>query len=388
MVANIKKGRSMIKNVLISLDSFKGSISSKEANIQLQKGIESINPQLNIKCVPIGDGGEGTIESIIEELDGDIKMITSVNSKDNPIDVSIGLVGDKIFIQSSNIIGLDRLTEKPNAYVDSSRGLGIVIEKALEYNPSEIIVTLGGSAISDMGIGMLDYLGANFYDKDSVKFSPKGTDGLINIHSLDFIDLNNEVFNTKFTILSDVENTLLGKNGCIYVYGEQKGLNKKDFNAIDKEISRVSSMIEEEIGKEFSNAKFSGAAGGLGFAFMSIFNARSFSGIEKILEITKMEDKIIKSDLIITGEGSMDLQTYHGKAPIGISNLAKKHNKLCFAVTASNNLINENYEEYFDYIFNLQNKPMDLDSSIKYSSELLYYQGRQVARIINLINKI
>lgn len=377
----------MIKNVLISLDSFKGSISSKEANIQLQKGIESINPQLNIKCVPIGDGGEGTIESIIEELNGDIKTITSVNSKNKPIDVSVGLVGDKIFIESSNVIGLDRLTEKPNAYVDSSRGLGIVIEKALEYNPSEIIVTLGGSAISDMGIGMLDYLGANFYYKDGVKFSPKGTDDLKNIHSLDFIDLNNEVFNTKFTILSDVENTLLGKNGCIYVYGEQKGLNKKDFNAIDKEIFRVSSMMEEEIGKEFSKAKFSGAAGGLGFAFLSIFRASAFSGIERILEITKIEEKIINSDLIITGEGSMDLQTYHGKAPIGISNLAKKHNKLCFAVTASNNLINENYEENFDYIFNLQNKPLDLNYSIRNTSELLYLQGKQIARIIELINK-
>ncbi|WP_311488124.1 glycerate kinase [uncultured Helcococcus sp.] len=377
----------MIKNVLISLDSFKGSISSKEANIQLQKGIESINPQLNIKCVPIGDGGEGTIESIIEELNGDIKTIKSVNSKNKPIDVSIGLVGDKIFIESSNIIGLDRLTEKPDAYVDSSRGLGIVIEKALEYSPSEIIVTLGGSAISDMGIGMLDYLGSNFYNKEGVKFSPKGTDDLKKIHRLDFIDLEKEIFNTKFTILSDVENTLLGKNGCIFTYGEQKGLDRKDFEDIDKEIARISSMMEEELGKKFSEYKFSGAAGGLGFAFMSIFKARSFSGIEKILEITKIEEKIITSDLIITGEGSMDLQTYHGKAPIGISNLAKKHNKLCFAVTASNNLINENYEEYFDYIFNLQNKPLDLDYSIRNTSELLYLQGKQIARIIELINE-
>ncbi|WP_103981917.1 glycerate kinase [Helcococcus massiliensis] len=376
----------MIKNVLISLDSFKGSISSKEANIQLQKGIESINPQLNIKCVPIGDGGEGTIESIIEELNGDVKTITSVNSKNKSIDVSIGLVGDKIFIESSNVIGLDRLTEKPDAYVDSSRGLGIVIEKALEYSPSEIIVTLGGSAISDMGIGMLDYLGANFYNKEGVKFSPKGTDDLKKIHHLDFIDLNNKISNTKFTILSDVENTLLGKNGCVYIYGEQKGLNIKDFNDIDKEISRVSSMLEDEIGEEFTKAKFSGAAGGLGFAFMAIFKARAFSGIERILEITKIEEKIINSDLIITGEGSMDLQTYHGKAPIGIANLAKKHKKICFAVTASNNLITENYEEYFDYIFNLQYKILGLDYSIKNSSELLYLQGKQIARIVGLIN--
>lgn len=377
----------MIKNVLISLDSFKGSISSKEANIQLQKGIESINPKLNIKCVPIGDGGEGTIESIIEELNGDIKTIKSVNSKNKPIDVSIGLVGDKIFIESSNVIGLDRLTEKPNAYVDSSRGLGIVIEKALEYSPSDIIVALGGSAISDMGIGMLDYLGANFYNKEGIKFSPKGTDGLKKIHHLDFINLKKEIFDTKFTILSNVENELLGKNGCIYVYGEQKGLNKKDFNDIDKEISRVSSIIEEELEKEFSKTKFSGAAGGLGFAFMAIFNAQAFSGIERILEITKIEEKIINSDLIITGEGRMDSQTYNGKAPIGISNLAKKHNKICFGVTASNELINENYEEYFDYIFNLQYKPLDLDYSIKNSSELLYFQGKQIARVIQLVNK-
>lgn len=219
---------------------------------------------MNIKCVPIGDGGEGTIKSIIEELNGDIKTIKSVNSKNKPIDVSIGLVGDKIFIESSNVIGLDRLTEKPDAYVDSSRGLGIVIEKALEYSPSEIIVTLGGSAISDMGIGMLDYLGANFYDKEGANFSPKGTDGLKKIHNLDFIDLKKEIYDSKFTILSDVKNTLLGKNGCIYVYGEQKGINKKDFNDIDKEISRVSLMIEDVIGKKSSEAKFSGSAGGLG----------------------------------------------------------------------------------------------------------------------------
>lgn len=377
----------MIKNVLISLDSFKGSISSKEANIQLQKGIESINPQLNIKCVPIGDGGEGTIESIIEELNGDIKTITSVNSKNKPIDVSIGLVDDKIFIESSNVIGLDRLTEKPNAYVDSSRGLGIVIEKALEYSPSEIIVTLGGSAICDMGIGMLNYLGVNFYNDKGEKFSPNGTNDLTKIKDLDFKDINKKIYDIKFTIFSDVENILTGTNGCIYTYGEQKGISKNDFKMVDKEISRVSSIIENKIGKNFSKTKFSGAAGGLGFSFMSIFNAEAFSGIEKILEITKIEEKIIQSDLVITGEGSMDFQTYNGKAPIGILKLSKKHKKLCFGVTACNDLIDEDYSEYFDYIFNLQNKPMDLYYSIKNSSELLYFQGKQIARIINLMNE-
>lgn len=109
---------------------------------------------------------------------------------------------------------------------------------------------------------------------------------------------------------------------------------------------------------------------------MSIFNAEAYSGIEKILEITKIEKKIIQSDLVITGEGSMDVQTYNGKAPIGISKLARKHKKLCFGVTACNDLIDENYGEYFDYIFNLQNKSMELYDSIKNSSELLYFLGK------------
>ncbi|WP_282925912.1 glycerate kinase [Helcococcus kunzii] len=377
----------MINNILIALDSFKGSVSSKDANSYLAEGIQGVNSQLNIDMVAIGDGGEGTLDSLIESLNGDIKIVEAVNSKGEKIDSKIGILGNTAIIESSDIIGLNRLIGEPNAYTDSSKGLGLVIKQALDLDFEEIIITLGGSAINDLGVGMLYALGVKFYNFNSVEFEPIGANSLSEIYSIDFSGIDKRIYHTQFSILSDVQNSLCGQKGATYIFGKQKGLLDRDFGKIDNEVFRVAKLMEKELDKTTIDKKMTGAAGGLGFTFMTVFNSTFYNGIEKTLEMIDIENKIKNSDLIITGEGSMDSQTYFGKAPIGISKLAKKYDKYCFAVTGNNDLVDYEYQDAFEYIFDLANGPISLENSIKNTGNLLKLQGKQVARIVNLINK-
>ncbi|MDO4604700.1 MAG: glycerate kinase [Helcococcus sp.] len=375
----------MINQILISIDSFKGSLSSSRANEAIKNGILSLNKDLKIITIPIGDGGEGTLEALASVIPSKLTKISTVNSENHPIETNIAITKDFVIIESSDIIGLNRLKSAPDAYNDSSKGLGIVIKKALEMSIEEIIIPIGGSAINDLGVGMLYELGARFYNKDK-SFEPRGTNDLSKIYSIDFSKMDERLKSKKFTILSDVQNPLCGKDGATFTYGGQKGLKEKDFVKVDNEINRVASIIQNAFNKENIEKSMAGAAGGLGFAFMTIFNADFYNGIEKVLEMIDMESKIKNANLVITGEGKIDRQTYFGKAPIGISNLARKHGKYCFAVTGSNGLVNENYSDAFDYIFDLTNGPMTLEESMKNAEKLIEIQGRQIGRIVGLMN--
>lgn len=375
----------MINQILISIDSFKGSLSSSRANEAIKNGILSLNKDLKITTIPIGDGGEGTLEALVSVIPSKFTKISTVNSENHPIETNIAITKDFVIIESSDIIGLNRLKSAPDAYNDSSKGLGIVIKKALEMSIEEIIIPIGGSAINDLGVGMLYELGARFYNKDK-SFEPRGTNDLSKIYSIDFSKMDERLKSKKFTILSDVQNPLCGKDGATFTYGGQKGLKEKDFVKVDNEINRVASIIQNAFNKENIEKSMAGAAGGLGFAFMTVFNADFYNGIEKVLEMIDMESKIKNANLVITGEGKIDRQTYFGKAPIGISNLARKHGKYCFAVTGSNGLVNENYSDAFDYIFELTYGPMTLEESMKNAEKLIEIQGRQIGRIVGLMN--
>lgn len=214
-----------------------------------------------------------------------------------------------------------------------------------------------------------------------------GANSLKEISSIDLSGIDKRIYHTQFSILSDVQNRLCGETGATYIFGKQKGLLDRDFGKIDNEMFRVAKLMEKELDKTTIDKKMTGAAGGLGFTFMTVFNSTFYNGIEKTLEMIDIENKIKNSDLIITGEGIMDSQTYFGKAPIGISKLAKKHDKYCFAVTGNNYLVYYEYQDAFDYIFDLANGPIILDNSIKNTGNLLKLQGKQIARIVNLINK-
>lgn len=375
----------MINQILISIDSFKGSLSSSRANEAIKNGILSLNKDLKIITIPIGDGGEGTLEALASVIPSKLTKISTVNSENHPIETNIAITKDFVIIESSDIIGLNRLKSAPDAYNDSSKGLGIVIKKALEMSIEEIIIPIGGSAINDLGVGMLYELGARFYNKDK-SFEPRGTNDLSKIYSIDFSKMDERLKSKKFTILSDVQNPLCGKDGATFTYGGQKGLKEKDFVKVDNEINRVASIFQNAFNKENIEKSMAGAAGGLGFAFMTVFNADFYNGIEKVLEMIDMESKIKNANLVITGEGKIDRQTYFGKAPIGISNLARKHGKYCFAVTGSNGLVNENYSDAFDYIFELTYGPMTLEESMKNAEKLIEIQGRQIGRIVGLMN--
>lgn len=376
----------MIKNILISIDSFKGSLSSIRANEIIKNGILSLNNDMKITTIPIGDGGEGTLDALVSEIPSKLIKITTVNSKDNPIETSIALTKDFAIIESSDIIGLNRLKLDPDAYNDSSKGLGIVIKKALEIPVEKIVIPIGGSATNDLGVGTLYELGARFYDKEGKEFEPRGANDLSKIHFVNFSYLEKNLKSKKFTILSDVQNPLCGKDGATFTYGGQKGIKEEDFEKIDNEMRRVAKLMQSAFNMENIDKPMSGAAGGLGFAFMTIFNAEFYNGIEKVLDMIYMESKIKNADLIITGEGKMDHQTYFGKAPIGISKLARNYGKYCFAVTGSNGLAYEDYSDSFDFIFDLSNGPMPLAESMKNAEKLMEIQGRQIARIVNLIN--
>jgi len=318
----------LVMNILIAVDSFKGTLSSKEVAEIIKQNIETKDN--NIDIVPIADGGEGTVESLMHATNGVLKTVKvqdafgsynkshyCLTNRNKTAIVEIAL--------SSGISKID--VNNLNPFITSSYGLGETIKHALDNNINKLIIGIGGSSTNDAGSGMLQALGVKFYDnKDQlIKTMNGNTIGLV--ERIDLSSLDSRIHNIVIEVACDVTNPLLGENGCTYIYAKQKGANKKMLEILENNMEHFSKAVQKTINKDLSNVPGVGAAGGLGFGLLTFMNAKLKSGLEVIAAATKLEEIIKKADIIITGEGSFDHQSLNGKAPIEIARLAKKHHK-------------------------------------------------------------
>ncbi len=313
--------------VVIAIDSFKGSISSIEAGMAAKDGVLKAKPDTEVIVKPLADGGEGTVDALIEGLDGEQIDITVTGPMGAAVSCYYGLLRktNTAVIEMASAAGITLVPcEKKNPLLATTYGVGEIIRDAMERSCRDFIIGIGGSATNDGGIGMLKALGYNFSD-ESGKDVGEGGQALAKIASIDTQNRHPLISECKFRIACDVNNPLCGENGATYIYGPQKGVTDDLKKELDAGMANFAKITAASLGKDNSNTPGTGAAGGLGFAFLSYIGAELIPGIELILDAVDLDNDLKDADVVITGEGRLDHQTAMGKAPVGVAHLAKKY---------------------------------------------------------------
>lgn len=326
-----------MKKIIIAPDSFKGSLTTAEVANAIELGIKRVAPNCEIVKVPIADGGDGTMDTLVSALGGKKIKIKVHDPLMRPIEAEYGLVknGGTAVIEMATASGLTLLSkEEQNPSITTTFGTGEIINDALQRGCHTFLIGIGGSATNDAGIGMLKALGFRFLDKKGEECDVVGN-ALQSIYSIDETGVSSKVYEAQFTIASDVDNPFSGTNGAAYVYASQKGANNKMVEELDKGLESFRQLIIEKKGIDLNTISGAGAAGGLGGGFVAFLNAQLKPGIEMVLQTIDFENHLQNADFVVTGEGKLDIQTTMGKAASGILDAARKKNIPVIAIGGS-----------------------------------------------------
>ncbi len=316
-------------NVVIAIDSFKGSLTSWDAGTAAGEGLQKAIPDATVRVFPVADGGEGTVEALVQGLNGRKRRITALDPLGRPIDCEYGILDDThtAIIEMSAAAGIFLLTdEERDPLHTTTYGVGQMILDALENGCRHFVIGIGGSATNDGGAGMLQAPGFALLDKNGNPIS-RGAVGLRDLEKIDISGADSRLSDCTFRIACDVKNPLCGENGCSAIFGPQKGATPQTVAQMDKWLESYAQLASTVSDKADKNAEGVGAAGGIGFAFKAFLHGELVSGIDLILSEIRIEEAIKNTDLVITGEGRLDAQTVMGKAPFGIAALAQKYKK-------------------------------------------------------------
>ena len=323
--------------VVVAIDSLKGSLSSLEAGEAIKSGVLKAMPEAEVCVRPLADGGEGTVEALALGMGGELKTVEVTGPLGEKVNCLYGILEESktAILEMSGAAGITLVADElKNPLHTTTYGVGEVIKDAIANGCRHFIVGIGGSATNDGGIGMLQALGYGMLDKDGnqVPFGAKGIKEIIAITDDQVIP---ELKECSFRIACDVTNPLCGERGCSAVYGPQKGATPEMVKEMDAWLADYAKLVSVKYEKADAEYPGTGAAGGMGFAFLAYTNAVLESGIKIILEETKLEDYVKDADIVITGEGRLDGQTAFGKAPIGVAKIAKKFDKTVLAFAGS-----------------------------------------------------
>ena len=324
-------------NITIAIDSFKGSLSSMEAGQAVAEGIRRVMPSAEIRIRPLADGGEGTTEALTAGLGGELKSLTVTGPLGRPVTASYGLIRERkmAVLEMASAAGLTLISqEERNPLEATTYGVGEMIRDAIGEGCRHFLVGIGGSATNDGGTGMLSALGFQFLDSEGQPI-PLGAKGLENLARISAENARLELSQCSFHIACDVTNPLCGENGCSAVYGPQKGADPEMIRQMDHWMERYGDLAARTFPAADKEAPGAGAAGGLGFAFLTFLNGSLESGVGMVLKEINLKDDIRDADLVITGEGRLDAQTVMGKAPIGVAHLAKEYGKPVIAFSGA-----------------------------------------------------
>jgi glycerate 2-kinase len=315
-------------NILIAIDSFKGTLSSSLVANAVEEGILSITKKHKIKKIPIADGGEGTVDALVHALNGKYIDCIVHDPLMRKINAKYGLLPNNIaVIETAQSSGLPLLKkEELNPLITTTYGLGEMIQDAIDKKVKTIILGIGGSATNDAGIGMLSALGYQFLDQYNQPLEPIGKN-LIHINRIDSNNIYSIPNDLEIYVACDVNNPLYGLNGAAYIFGPQKGATPEMIKKLDIGLKHYASYIYNIESIDLQKIKGSGAAGGLPASLIPYLKATLKPGIELVFDAINLEEQISKADLIITGEGKIDKQTLMGKAPLGVIKIADKYNK-------------------------------------------------------------
>ncbi|WP_436913197.1 glycerate kinase family protein [Acinetobacter schindleri] len=333
---------------VLAPDSFKESMSAEQACQAMQRGVLQVFPDACCIAVPMADGGEGTVEALLRSLDGQgITCMVTGPLVTQQVSTYFAIVdyGRTAVLEMAKANGIHLLAaEQRNPMLTSTYGTGEMIKQALDRGIEKIIIGLGGSVTNDGGAGMAQALGVQFFNSTGEAIQVCGGN-LDQINQIDISQLDARLKNTEILIASDVNNPLCGPNGASAIFGPQKGATPEMVQQLDRNLNHYANLVEASLGISIKNVAGSGAAGGLGFGLMAFADAKLQSGVELIIEQSRLAEKIAQADYVLTGEGKIDSQTALGKTPFGVAQVAQQFNK---PVLAFAGLVGEGIESLFD----------------------------------------
>lgn len=310
--------------IVIASDSFKGSLSSHEVAQAAMRGVKQVYPACEIVAVNVADGGEGTVEAVVEALGGEIVTITVSDPLGCPVSACYGLAGNTAIIEMAAASGLTLLTaEERNPWLTSTYGTGEMILDAIRRGCREFFVGIGGSATNDAGTGMLQALGFRFYDIDDQEIIDGCGGRLQDVARIDDTGVMDAVRQCRFTVACDVDTPFCGSEGAAYVFAPQKGADMEMVARLDSGMVSFAKVIEKTYGIDVTSMAGAGAAGGMGGGFYAFLNATLKRGVDMVLDAIDFDSIIRGADLVITGEGAIDYQTVKGKTAAGVLARAK-----------------------------------------------------------------
>jgi len=369
--------------IVVAPDSFKESLSAPKVSTAIAAGIRRAIPHAQVLCVPMADGGEGTVDAILSATQSERRITCVEDALGRPIEAAWAwLPGNIAVIEMATAAGLESIKAvERDALRASSYGVGQLIKVALDAGAKHIVLGLGGSATNDGGAGMLQALGLRLLDK-SGKELPRGGAALADLARLDSQNLDIRLNEIKVTIASDVDNPLCGVQGASAIFGPQKGANPEQVIQLDTALSHFADLVSMLTGKDKRSDKGSGAAGGLGFAAHSFMNATFRPGVQVVAEIGGLEHALEGAALVITGEGRMDSQTLHGKTPMGVAQIASQAQIPVIAIVGSlGNGYKALYSVGIQAAFSLVNGPISLTDALANAAQLIEERTEDIMRV-------
>lgn len=370
--------------IVVAPDSFKESLSAADAATAIKQGILDASPEATVYCIPMADGGEGTVAAIAQSTNSQLIESNTVNALGQAIKAQWALVdNDTAVIEMASAAGLEQITkEERNIYASSTYGVGLLIKEALNYPIKRLILGLGGSATNDAGLGMVHALGVKFYDRQSQPIHDHTPRAFTNIHRIDISGLDTRLYDLEIILASDVRNPLYGTQGASHIFGPQKGATPAQVIELNAYHQHYAKQVAQCLEKDYSNEAGAGAAGGLGFAALAFLKAKFKPGIDVIAEYSKLAEHIAEADLVITGEGCIDAQTLQGKTIAGIATLSQQYKKPLIALGGA---VQGHYQELYSQgltaAFSISSGPITLQESMQQCASLLRQKTNDLIRL-------
>jgi glycerate 2-kinase len=382
-------GCEMMK-VVIAPDSFKGSLSAKDVAENIKIGILRVYKDIDIQCIPMADGGEGTVQSLVDATGGKILHARVKGPLLQDVDAFYGVLGDgkTAVVEMAAASGLPLVESgKRNPMITTTYGTGELIKHALDMGCREIIIGIGGSATNDGGFGMAKALGAKFLDREGLDIG-HGGGSLSKLYKIDISEMDKRIKDCKIIVACDVDNPLCGPRGATYIFGPQKGAKAEMLEILDKNLEHYADVIKSTLNVDIKDSPGAGAAGGLGGGLMAFMDVKLQKGIDIVIETVELDEYLKGADLVITGEGMIDYQTQYGKTPYGVAKAAKKYN---IPVVALVGQIGKNanvlYDMGIDSIFSLVDGPMSLENAVAKGADLLQDSAERIMRLYKTVHQ-
>lgn len=370
--------------IVIAPDSFKESLTALEVAESIEKGFKRILPDAEYVKVPMADGGEGTVQSLVDATGGKIIQKQVTGPLGEPVEAFFGILGNKstAVIEMAAASGLHLVpADKRNPLLTTTRGTGELIVAALDYGVKHIIIGIGGSATNDGGMGMAKALGVQFLDKNGAGIG-EGGGALGELASINLSNVDSRLENIKIDVACDVNNPLIGERGASAIFGPQKGATPKMVSQLDNCLGHFADIVERDLGKQIKDVPGAGAAGGLGGGLLAFLPAELKRGVDIVIEATGLSDLVHDADLAITGEGKIDGQTVFGKTPIGVAKTAKKYGIPVIGIAGNVSGDSQIVHEYgIDAIFSIVPGVVSLEDAFAHAKEYVERTAANIAAV-------